>query len=87
MFTYSLETDEQKNQLYIGKVIREPFGVFYLDENFERQPLNIEGLKPTDPILRKQDKIVLSSSQFPWIKEVKLETTVGRLLLNLISVY
>lgn len=87
MFTYSLESDEQKSQLYVGKIIREPFGVFFLDEALEKQPLHIEGLKPTDPILSKRDKVIITQDRLPWIGAPVIETTIGKLLLNLLVVY
>ena len=87
MFTYSLESEEQKAQLYVGKVIREPFGVFFLDESLEKQPLQIEGLKPNDPILSKRDKVTITQDRLPWIGSSVIETIVGRLLLNLLTVF
>lgn len=87
MFTYSIESEEQKAQHYIGKIIREPFGIFFLNESLEKQPLNIEGLKITDPILSKRDKVTITQTHLPWIGEPMIETTVGKLILNLLVVF
>jgi len=86
-FTYSIETDAQKADGYIGKLIREPFGVFYLDEELQRQPIEGVTVKPNEPILSKRDKIVITKERLPWIGEDKIETTIGKLLLNLIVIY
>ncbi len=87
MFTYCLESEEQKNQQYVGKIIREPFGVFYLDESLQKQAVQMPNLKPNAPLFSKKDKITITRDRLPWIGEDRIETTVGRLLLNLISVY
>lgn len=86
-FTQCIESEEQKQQVYIGKLIREPFGLFYLDEALQKQPIEAPELKPTDPLFYKYDKVTLTKEALPWLGEDKLESTVGRLLLNLIAVY
>ncbi len=87
VFTQCIETDEQKAQLYVGKVIREPFGVFYLDEHLTRQPLDANEIKSTDPLFSKYEKIKITRAQLPWIGQPEIETTIGKLLMNLVVVY
>lgn len=87
VFTQCIESEEQKQQLYIGKIIREPFGVFYLDEALQKQPLEVPELKPTDALFGKYDKVTLTKDKLPWLGVDQVESTVGRLLLNLIAVY
>lgn len=86
-FTVSVESDEQKAKQYIGKILREPFGVFYLDENLEKQPLDVGDIKPTEPLYSKRDSVTLLKRDIPWLAEEKVDTTVGLLLLNLLVVY
>ena len=87
IFTECMETEEQKSHVYIGKIIREPFGVFYLDEHLQRQPLDIGSLKPSEPLYSKKDTLTISSARLPWIGAESIETTVGKLLVNLIAVF
>lgn len=86
-FTYCLESEEQKLQAYIGKIIREPFGTFYLDEQLAKQPLDITDVKSTEPIFSKRDQVTITQDKLPWIGADSIETTVGKLLMNMIAVY
>lgn len=85
VFTVTNESEEKKAQGYIGKFIREPFGFFYLDENLEKQQLDTKQ-DLTEPLFRKSDVIRLTKQELPFIGEEVIETTLGRVLLNLLVV-
>lgn len=82
-----METDEQKKELFVGKLLREPFGIFYYNEQLEKQALEVTKDKLAEPLYGKYDRIVLNKSQISFLEEDQVETTVGRLLLNLIVIF
>lgn len=86
VFSVTRETDAQKADIYPGKLIREPFGTFFYDEEGQKQP--IEGKFKLDaPLFHKYDKLTISQKDFPFLKEAEVETTYGRLLLNMLLVF
>lgn len=84
-FTVTRETEVQRANVYPGKLIREPFGLFVIDEDGERVQLKTSK-KPDEPLFTKNDAFTITPAVLPWVKE-PTPTTIGRLLLNLIAVY
>lgn len=84
-FTVSMESETLGKTIYPFKLLREPFGFFYYDENLEKKQLEV---KPQEgkPLFHKYDKITIKKADIPFIQEETIETTVGRLLLNLVII-
>lgn len=79
----TLETEETKADRYPGKIIREPFGLFYLNDALE--PVKFEGITDlTAPLFRHADPITITKALVPTIPSETLQTTFGRLLINLV---
>lgn len=85
-FSVCDETDEQKKLQYVGRLIKEPFGYFYLDETLTRQPIEMNGIDMKKPLFYKYDEIVLKRGDIENLKEDTVKTTVGRLLLNALAI-
>ncbi len=79
------ETPEQKAEKYIGKLVREPFGLFYLDEALQPQQIEVK-LEANAVLFDKKETITITQTDFPFIQQPSIETTIGRLLLNLIVI-
>ena len=84
-FSIVNETEAQKAEKYIGKLIREPFGLFYLDELLQSQPIDFK-TDVMSALFSKSKEISIKQTDFPFIQEPVIKTTIGRLLLNLIVV-
>ena len=89
-FAVTKESDSNKAQNYPGKLIREPFGFFTILENGEKVQIETTK-KTTEPLFTLKDAITITPE---WIQTLStplvpqkldaVETTIGRLLLNLI---
>ena len=79
------ESETLGKTIYPFKLLREPSGFFYYDENLEKKQLEV---KPQEgkPLFHKYDKITIKKADIPFIQEETIETTVGRLLLNLVII-
>lgn len=86
-FTFTQPNSNPVQNPYPGQLVREPFGVFFYDDNQERQPIEIKDQKPNQPLFNKQETITITKASLPIIEEDQIETKVGRLLLNLLVVY
>lgn len=93
LFTVTQESEAQKKAVYPGKLIREPFGFFMVDENGERIKIDTPR-KMTEPLFTVKDQIKLLKGWFPQliegvdpIKEESVVTSLGTLLINLIALY
>lgn len=75
------------DKAFPGMLIREVFGCFYLDDDLNRHPLEIDPSRKDKPIFHKYDKLTLSPSDFPFIGKDPIETTVGRFILNMVTVF
>lgn len=85
-FSIVQETEAQKAAIYPGKLLREPFGAFFYDEEGNKQP--IEGkFKPNEPLFKKYETLKITKVDFPFLQESEVETTYGRLLLNMFLVF
>lgn len=84
-FAVTRETEEQAKRSYPGKIIREPFGFFVIDEHGEK--VKLETSKKLDqPLFDKYDKITIGQETLPII-EGQIETTLGLILLNAVALY
>lgn len=84
-FTVVRETDASKAKLYPGKLVQEPFGFFYIDD--ENKPVKIQtNQKTSEPLFGKNDPVTITKDWIPSLQETSLETTIGRLLVNLFIV-
>lgn len=83
LLTLTRETEASRQDSYPGKILREPHGIFFVNANGE--PEQITGLKPMDVIFTIREPIIVERSWVPSLQVDRLETTVGRLLLNAIS--
>lgn len=84
-FTVVRETDAQKAVKYPGKLVHEPFGFFCLNDNLESVKIETS-VKPTEPLFAKKDVLTITKDWIPTLQENSVETTVGRLILNLFLV-
>ena len=85
-FAVTQETEKQKEQQYPGKLIREPFGLFTYTEDGEK--VQIKSDRPLNqPLFYVKDRVVITPDWIPSLKEAKLETSIGTLLVNLICLY
>lgn len=83
-FAITRETEKQKTVFYPGKLSREPYGLFCYLENGELVKIDA----PLDqPLFRKEDRIVITPEWISSLKEPKLETSVGTLLVNLVCIH
>lgn len=93
VFSITQESTTQQAIQYPGKLIREPFGLFYLDDALARQPIELDAKQLAHPLFNKNQPVTLTPAQLPFtqntefLKDGSLETTVGRLLLNLLVVF
>lgn len=82
VFTVTRETDASKAKKYPGKLVQEPFGFFCVDDGSQLVKIQTDR-KSTEPLFDKREPIVINKSWIPTITEDKLETTIGRLIINL----
>ena len=93
VFSLTQESSTQQAIQYPGKLIREPFGLFYLDDALVRQPIEQDPKTLAEPLFTKQMPIQLDPKLLPFthgtefLKDGPFETTVGRLLLNLLVIF
>lgn len=73
------------NETYPGKLYREPFGFFVLNELGEKVRLEVTR-NENEPLVTKNSPIKIGKTQLSCIKEDSIETTMGRLYLNLIVI-
>jgi len=83
IFAVTQDSEAQKAELYPGKLIREPFGFFMIDAGGERVKIDTD-VKANAPLFRLQDKLTITPEWVRSLKEPKLDTTVGCLILNLV---
>lgn len=86
-FTFTQPNSNKIENPYPGQLVREPFGVFYYDENKERQPIEVKDPKPNQPLFNKYEAVSITKAALPIITGEKIETTISRLLLNLLVIY
>lgn len=84
-FTVARESDTLKAKLYPGKLVQEPFGFFYVDDELKVNKIQGE-LKPNQPLFAKNDPITITKEWIPSLQENSVETTIGRLIVNLFIV-
>lgn len=86
-FSVTQETEAQKADLYPGKLIREPFGLFVvLNENGDREKIEpVENL--TQPLFTKNQAIEITPAWLGSVTEPAVNTTIGRLLINLVCLW
>lgn len=86
LFAATRENETQKKHTYPGKLVIEPFGFFACMEDGQLE--KIETPKKSDePLFTLKDPITIDKSFVRSLKDgEKIETTVGRLMLNLICV-
>lgn len=84
-FTVARESDALKSKLYPGKLVQEPFGFFYVDDELKVNKIQGE-LKPNQPLFAKNDPITITKEWIPSLQENSVETTIGRLIVNLFIV-
>lgn len=80
-FSVTRETDQSLQNTYPGRLIREPFGIFYLDDELKKQPLEVK-LQPSQPLFRINDRVIITKDWAVSLKEPQLETSIGTLLIN-----
>lgn len=87
VFTVTVDSEAYRNNPFHGQLIREPFGLFYLDEKLERQP--IDAKVGNTPLIPLNTKLTLDPKtfDFPFIGSQPIETTATRLLLNMIAIF
>ncbi len=89
VFTVSVETESQAKSLYPGKLIREPFGLFFYDEKLEKKQIIIDSKDVNRALFHKYDKITINGALLGdrggFVGVGDIHTTIGRLLLNLLS--
>ena len=84
-FTVARESDTLKAKLYPGKLVQEPFGFFYVDDELKMNKIQGD-LKPNQPLFAKNDPITITKEWIPSLQENSVETTIGRLIVNLFIV-
>lgn len=81
-FAVTRESDRQREKVFVGKLIREPFAFFYLDENLEKQPIE-DKLDMSAALFRASDRVTITKAKLPFLQEDSIECSIGRLMLNL----
>lgn len=81
-FTVIRESEASKNKSYPGKLIQEPFGFFYLDDELKLVKIQTDK-KTTEPLFDKREPVTIDKNWIATVKVDKLETTIGRLIANL----
>lgn len=85
-FTVSIDTPKYRERQYVGQLLKEPYGFFYLDEELKQQP--IETKKTTkEPLIAFTDRIKVTPQDFPFIGDHPLEVSSTRLLLNMLVIH
>ena len=92
-FSVIQETEEQKKISYPGKLIREPFGFFMVNDEGEK--VKIETTKKlNEPLFKVTDQFDITREWIPTlttaiqsIKATSIATSLGTLLVNLIALY
>ena len=78
------ETEAQKVEVYPGKLLREPFGLFVINDALEK--IKLEGVTDLKrPLFTVKDPITITPEWLPSVTEKSVETTVGCMLLNAIT--
>ena len=85
-FAVTQENDSYKNLNFPGKIIREPFGFFFLNEAGEKEPIETTR-KITEPLFTVKDQAKITKEWISTIQENEVLTSVGTLLVNLIVLY
>lgn len=80
-FGVARESEKTLQHRYVGRLIREPYGIFYLDEQLEKQPLSVK-LDEKTPLFQITQKLTITPAWAKSLKEPQIETTIGRLLIN-----
>lgn len=83
VFSVVQETEDQKKNLYEGKLIREPFGLFTI-LNGEKIKLDVQ-LAANEPLARVTDRITINREAVPNLQVPTLETSLGTALINLVT--
>lgn len=84
-------TMSSTDSVYPGKLIREPFGLFYLDDNLQKQKIELKD--PKEALYRLKDPVTITIDKVPFMKsplggtDKPIKTTIGSLMCNLISVF
>ena len=86
LFAVVQESDKEKNNIYPGKLITEPFGFFFYDESLNKVKIDTSR-KITEPLFQLKDPLVVTRDLYPSLKVDKLESTVGRYFLNYIVIH
>lgn len=80
---FAVVNDNPKENEYVGQLYKEPFGYYFINHEGEKVIINA----PTNkPLFTKQDVIQIGHSEVSCIAEDSIETTIGRLLLNLLVI-
>lgn len=86
VFSMTRETDVQKTNTYTGKLIREPFGLFVILEDGTKEKLDAPQALNA-PLFTLKDAVSITPAWLSSVKEPKVETTLGILLVNLICLF
>jgi hypothetical protein len=83
IFAFTQDSDVTKTQIYTGKLVREPYGVFTYNDALERIQLDVD---PTsrEPLFRPSDRIEITQELVPSLRLPSIQTSVGTLLVNLV---
>lgn len=85
LFSIVQESEAGKANVFVGKLIQEPFGFFTIDE--EMNKVKIETDKKTDsPLFTLKDKVTVTRDLFRTLKVDRLDSTIGILFINLIAI-
>ena len=93
VFAVTQDNEETKKITYPGKLIREPFGFFFIDDSGER--VQIETTKKTsEPLFSVKDQITITRDWIPTlstairsIRSISIVTSIGTLFINLVALY
>lgn len=77
---------DQDDEIYPGRIYREPYGFFFLNEVGEKVKIEVDR-KMGQPLVDKKTPIKIGKAQLSSVQEESIETTVGRLYLNLIIIH
>ena len=80
------DPEAYKSDAYAYRIVQTPTGIFF---NTEKEPGNLERIDDAvigQPLFSFKDKLTIDASWCPNVKEGTVDTTIGNLLFNLISI-
>lgn len=84
-FAVTSSSDKDTDEFYPGKIVREPFAIFFLNESKERVKIDVADV--SQPLFRKEDRIDITPEWISSLTTPTLNTSVGTLLVNLAAIY